>query len=52
MEFLADIVKGNINRKNSEHFHEFLRDYTAFFYQYYLCYKRLYLSSPLWYDPK
>ena len=31
MEFLADIVKGNINRKNSEHFHEFLRHYTAFF---------------------
>ena len=31
MEFLADIVKGNINRKSSEHFHEFLRDYTAFF---------------------
>ena len=31
MEPLADSIKGNIDHKNSEHFHEFLRGYTDIF---------------------
>ena len=31
MESLADSVKGNIDHKNLEHFHEFLRGYTDIF---------------------
>ena len=31
MESLADSVKGNIDRKNLEHFHEFLCGYTDIF---------------------
>ena len=31
MESLADSIKGNIDHKNSEHFHEFLRGYTDIF---------------------
>ena len=31
MEPLADRVKGNIDHKNLEHFHEFLRRYTDIF---------------------
>ena len=31
MEFLADSVKDNIDHKNLEHFHEFLRGYTDIF---------------------
>ena len=31
MESLADRVKGNIDHKNLEHFHEFLRGYTDIF---------------------
>ena len=31
IESLADCVKGNINHKNLEHFHEFLRGYTDTF---------------------
>ena len=31
VESLADSVKDNIDNKNLEHFHEFLRDYTDIF---------------------
>ena len=31
MESLADSIKGNIDHKNLEHFHEFLRGYTGIF---------------------
>ena len=31
MEFLADSIKGNIDHKNLEHFHKFLRGYTNIF---------------------
>ena len=31
MESLADSVKGNINHKNLEHFHEFLRGHSDIF---------------------
>ena len=31
MESLADSIKGNIDHKNLEHFHEFLRGYTDIF---------------------
>ena len=31
MESLAESIKGNIDHKNLEHFHEFLRGYTDIF---------------------